>query len=54
MGHILGTIPQIASQLGIADEGFRLAVNTKENGGQTVRHLHWHMMGGRKMTWPPG
>jgi histidine triad (HIT) family protein len=54
MGHILCTIPKIASQLGIADEGFRLTVNTKENGGQTVRHLHWHMMGGRKMTWPPG
>lgn len=54
MGHILCTIPKIASQLGIADEGFRVTVNTKENGGQTVHHLHWHMMGGRKMTWPPG
>lgn len=54
MGHILCTIPKIASQLGIADDGFRLVVNTKENGGQTVPHLHWHVMGGRFMIWPPG
>lgn len=54
MGHILGKIPTLASQLGIADNGFRLVVNTKENGGQTVPHLHWHVIGGRIMTWPPG
>lgn len=54
MGHVLATIPRIATQLGIAEEGFRLVVNTKENGGQTVQHLHWHILGDRIMTWPPG
>jgi histidine triad (HIT) family protein len=54
MGHALSTIPKIATQLGLAEDGFRLVVNTKDNGGQTVQHLHWHMLGGRFMTWPPG
>jgi len=54
MGHVLATIPKIADQLGLAKDGFRLVVNTKENGGQTVNHLHWHMLGGKIMTWPPG
>jgi len=54
MGHVLATIPKIATKLGLAEDGFRLVVNTKENGGQTVPHLHWHMLGGRFMTWPPG
>ena len=54
MGHVLVTIPKIAAQLGLAEDGFRLIVNTKYNGGQTVHHLHWHMMGGRIMNWPPG
>jgi histidine triad (HIT) family protein len=54
MGHILSTIPKIASKLGIEEDGFRLVVNTKENGGQTVHHLHWHLLGGRAMTWPLG
>jgi histidine triad (HIT) family protein len=54
VGHILFTISKLASQLGIAEDGFRLVVNTKNNGGQTVHHLHWHVIGGRFMTWPPG
>jgi histidine triad (HIT) family protein len=54
MGHVLSTVPKIALQLGLAEDGFRLVVNTKDNGGQTVPHLHWHMLGGRFMTWPPG
>ena len=54
MSHVLSTIPKIATQLGLAEDGFRLVVNTKDNGGQTVHHLHWHMLGGRFMTWPPG
>lgn len=54
LAHIMMTIPKIASQLGLADDGFRLVVNTKDNGGQTVKHLHWHILGGRFMTWPPG
>lgn len=54
IAHIMLTIKKIAAQLGLADDGFRLVVNTKDNGGQTVNHLHWHILGGRFMTWPPG
>ena len=54
MGHVLATIPKIATELDLDKDGFRLVVNTKENGGQTVPHLHWHMLGGRIMNWPPG
>lgn len=54
MAHLMLTIPKIAGQLGLADDGFRLVVNTKDNGGQTVNHLHVHILGGRFMTWPPG
>lgn len=53
--HIfVDVVPKLAAQLGIADDGFRLVMNTGDDGGQTVNHLHIHMLGGRKMTWPPG
>lgn len=45
---------RIAAEKGIADEGFRLIFNTGKNGGQTVPHLHLHILGGRYMEWPPG
>lgn len=52
--HIfVDVVPKLAAQLGL-DGGFRLVVNTGNNGGQTVPHLHVHLLGGRKMTWPPG
>jgi len=54
IAHVMTTITKIATQLGLAEDGFRLVVNTKENGGQTVPHLHWHILGGRFMNWPPG
>jgi histidine triad (HIT) family protein len=54
LGHIMATIPKIAEKVGLAEDGFRVVVNTKDNGGQTVHHLHWHMLGGRFMNWPPG
>lgn len=54
MGQMLSAIKRIAKQAGLADEGFRVVMNTKENGGQTVHHLHCHILGGRAMTWPPG
>lgn len=54
LGHVMFTIPKIAERLGMAEDGFRIVVNTKDNGGQTVRHIHWHVLGGRFMTWPPG
>ncbi|MCD6261993.1 MAG: histidine triad nucleotide-binding protein [Deltaproteobacteria bacterium] len=44
----------IASQLGIADSGYRTVFNCNRDGGQEVYHLHLHLLGGRKMTWPPG
>lgn len=44
----------IARKEGIAEKGFRLVVNCKEDGGQTVFHLHYHLLGGRVMAWPPG
>lgn len=47
-------VRQLAKELGVAAEGFRLVVNTRDNGGQTVQHLHFHLLGGRFMTWPPG
>ncbi|MBP2653866.1 MAG: Purine nucleoside phosphoramidase [Firmicutes bacterium] len=54
MGHIMTTIPKIAAEAGLADNGFRTVINTKDDGGQTVHHLHCHVLGGRFMKWPPG
>ena len=55
VGRIVSEIvPRLARELGIADGGFRVVVNTGEDGGQTVGHLHFHLLGGRSMTWPPG
>ena len=48
------TLPKIAAQLGIAESGFRVVMNTGKDGGQSVMHLHWHLLGGRFMEWPPG
>lgn len=53
--HIMSTVlPKIANDQGVAENGFRLVVNTKEDGGQTVPHLHFHILGARAMAWPPG
>ena len=53
--HIfVDVVPKLAANLGVADNGFRIVVNTGDDGGQTVNHLHVHLLGGRKMTWPPG
>jgi histidine triad (HIT) family protein len=45
---------KLAEQEGIAQDGFRMVINTGRNGGQTVDHLHVHVLGGRPMQWPPG
>ncbi|MGA8265913.1 MAG: histidine triad nucleotide-binding protein [Ignavibacteriaceae bacterium] len=45
---------KLAKQMGIEKEGFRLVLNCGDNGGQEVYHLHMHLLGGRKMNWPPG
>ncbi len=54
MGHMMHTIAKIAADLGLDEKGFRVVANTKEDGGQTVNHLHFHLLGGRSMQWPPG
>ncbi|MCS7020785.1 MAG: histidine triad nucleotide-binding protein [Gemmataceae bacterium] len=53
LGHLLLVAQQLARQLNL-DKGYRLVINCKEQGGQTVPHLHVHLLGGRAMTWPPG
>ena len=53
-GRILHVAQSIAEDEGIEETGFRLVVNNGKNGGQTVDHLHMHLLGGRQMTWPPG
>ena len=54
LGHLLFTAGQIARSEGLADSGFRLIVNNGPDGGETVPHLHVHLLGGRPLTWPPG
>jgi histidine triad (HIT) family protein len=47
-------IPEIARQAGVAESGYRVVVNCGKDGGQSVDHLHFHILGGRQMQWPPG
>jgi histidine triad (HIT) family protein len=53
LGHLHLVAAQLAKQLGLTD-GYRLVLNCKERAGQTVPHLHLHLLGGRDMGWPPG
>ncbi|MBQ6975295.1 MAG: HIT domain-containing protein, partial [Selenomonadaceae bacterium] len=53
--HILvDVVPKLAKDLKIAESGYRVVVNTGKDGQQTVNHLHFHLIGGRSMQWPPG
>jgi histidine triad (HIT) family protein len=54
LGKLMLTAAKVAAQEGLADNGYRVVVNTGADGGQTVFHLHLHLLGGRRMTWPPG
>lgn len=54
LGHLMVKASEIASSLGLGENGYRLVVNTNEDAGQSVFHLHIHILGGRKLTWPPG
>lgn len=54
LGRALLVTQEVAKRLAINEEGFRLVLNTRDNGGQTVYHLHFHILGGRFMQWPPG
>jgi histidine triad (HIT) family protein len=54
MGRALQAVQQTARNLGLEEEGFRTVLNCRDNGGQTVYHVHFHVLGGRFMQWPPG
>lgn len=54
VGRLLLAAKQIAAAEGIAEDGYRTVVNSGPNAGQSVSHLHVHLLGGRRMTWPPG
>lgn len=54
LGHLCAVIRDLAKQLGLADDGYRVVVNCGRDGGQEVPHLHFHLLGGRAMAWPPG
>ena len=53
LGHLLAVTSSLARKLGL-DDGYRLVVNCGRDGGQTVHHLHVHLLGGRSLGWPPG
>ena len=54
VGHIFSVAAKIAKSEGIAEGGYRIVNNCGADGGQTVGHLHFHMLGGRSLAWPPG
>lgn len=54
LGHLLLTAADVARAEGIADTGFRITINNGPQGGETVPHLHVHLLGGRQLEWPPG
>ena len=53
-GHLLSVATALAAKLGVAASGFRVVANTGDDGGQSVHHLHLHLLGGRELGWPPG
>lgn len=54
LAQLAATVNQVAAQEGIADSGFRVVCNNGVHAGQTVDHMHWHVLGGRDLGWPPG
>lgn len=54
LGHLLLTAAEIAREKGFAEDGYRVVINTNGDGGQTVFHLHLHLLGGRPFIFPPG
>ena len=54
IGHMVQSAVKLAKELNIADDGYRLIMNCNAHGGQSVYHIHAHLLGGRKLTWPPG
>lgn len=54
VGHAYGVIRQLTKELGISENGYRVVVNSGKDGQQSVPHLHFHVLGGRLLAWPPG
>jgi histidine triad (HIT) family protein len=54
LGELILAAADLARSMGISQEGFRLVINTGASAGQTVFHLHMHLLGGRSLAWPPG
>lgn len=54
LGELIATATHIARELGIDESGYRVVMNCNGDGGQSVYHIHLHLLGGRHLTWPPG
>ena len=54
LGHLLLKAAEVARDLGLGENGFRLVINNGQDGGESVPHLHCHILGGRPLQWPPG
>jgi histidine triad (HIT) family protein len=54
LGHLLLKAAEVAGKLGLNEGGYRLVINNGEDGGESLPHLHVHLLGGRRMAWPPG
>jgi histidine triad (HIT) family protein len=54
LGRIFAAAHQVAREKGVAEGGYRLVLNEGPNAGQTVYHVHLHVLGGRQLSWPPG
>lgn len=54
IAHIFKVINKLVKELGVAEKGYRIVNNCGEDGGQTVKHLHFHVLAGRSLQWPPG
>lgn len=54
LGHLLLKAAEVAAKLGLKETGYRLVINNGPNAGETVPHLHCHILGGRPLSWPPG
>ena len=54
LGQLLAVVPEVARRAGVSDTGYRLVINNGADGGESVPHLHCHLLGGRPLAWPPG
>jgi len=54
LGHLLLKAAEVARSIGLSESGFRLVINNGKDGGESVPHLHCHILGGRSLQWPPG